>query len=594
MNRQEADVVMALAAESFDNQRDLAAYTGMSLGIVNRAVQSLREQGIVSDLLQLTLSGRELLRDACPKRAILLAAGPGMRMIPINQQAPKPLLEVRGETLIERLIRQLHEAGVREIAVVVGFMKEKFEYLIDDYGVKLLVNPLYAGRNNLHSLALAASWLDDAYVVPCDLWFRENPFRRAELYPWYLMSQEADADSAARVNRRGELSLRKGEQPGQRMIGLAYWRREEARRLRQKLLELDADPAFEDAFWEAALEGEQIPARLVPGDAVTEINTYEQLRELDSNSNQLHSDALETAAAALNARQEEIREIQTLKKGMTNRSFLFQCAGGKYIMRIPGEGTDRLIDRKKEARVYACIAGKGLCDDPIYLNPDNGYKITRFLEGVRCCDPNREEDLRRCMEKLRQFHGMGLRVEHRFDLYAMIDFYESLWEGLPSAYRDYGQTKARVQRLRCFVEEHSGAECLTHIDAVPDNFLFYRDSGGEERLQLTDWEYAGMQDPHVDIAMFCIYSLYEREQIDRLIDMYFEPEGGCDEATRTKIYCYVAICGLLWSNWCEFKRNEGVEFGEYSLRQYRYGKDYARLALARMAEEGEEPHAEGR
>ena len=38
------------------------------------------------------------------------------------------------------------------------------------------------------------------------------------------------------------------------------------------------------------------------------------------------------------------------------------------------------------------------------------------------------------------------------------------------------------------------------------------------------------------------------------------------------------MCGLLWSNWCEYKRNLGVEFGEYSLAQYRYGKDFYRYA----------------
>ena len=81
-----------------------------------------------------------------------------------------------------------------------------------------------------------------------------------------------------------------------------------------------------------------------------------------------------------------------------------------------------------------------------------------------------------------------------------------------------------------------------------------------------------MQDPHVDIAMFSIYSMYSKEQIDRLIDIYFQNE--CDQTTRAKIYAYVAACGLLWSNWCEFKHNLGVEFGEYSLRQYRYAKDY--------------------
>lgn len=102
----------------------------------------------------------------------------------------------------------------------------------------------------------------------------------------------------------------------------------------------------------------------------------------------------------------------------------------------------------------------------------------------------------------------------------------------------------------------------------------------EEQLQLTDWEYSGMQDPHVDIAMFCIYSLYNKKQVDRLIDIYFE--GNCDRQIRAKIYAYIAACGLLWSNWCEFKRNLGVEFGEYSLRQYRFAKDYYRYARKEM------------
>ena len=63
-----------------------------------------------------------------PQRAIILAAGFGMRMVPINTEMPKGLLEVNGEPLIERIIKQLHEVGIKEIFVVVGFMKEKYEY----------------------------------------------------------------------------------------------------------------------------------------------------------------------------------------------------------------------------------------------------------------------------------------------------------------------------------------------------------------------------------------------------------------------------------------------------------------------------------
>ena len=128
-----------------------------------------------------------------------------------------------------------------------------------------------------------------------------------------------------------------------------------------------------------------------------------------------------------------------------------------------------------------------------------------------------------------------------------------MWEGSPSVYKDYRKTKANVLSLRPFIDGLKKGWCLTHIDAVPDNFLFYTPDGTtKEQLQLIDWEYSGMQDPHVDIAMFCIYSLYSKRQCDRLIDIYFD--GACDKTTRTKIYCYIAVCGLLWSNWCEYKR----------------------------------------
>ena len=181
------------------------------------------------------------------------------------------------------------------------------------------------------------------------------------------------------------------------------------------------------------------------------------------------------------------------------------------------------------------------------------------------------------MKVLRQFHHSGAKVEHTFDLFGNIEFYEKLWKGQPSCYRDYQQTKEKIYELKAYVDSQPKNWALCHIDSVPDNFLLGSMKNGENEIHLIDWEYAGMQDTDVDIAMFAIYSMYEKEQVDALIDAYY-PEG-CSQSVRIKIYCYVAICGLLWSNWCEFKHQQGVEFGEYSLRQYRYAKEYYRNAI---------------
>ena len=289
----------------------------------------------------------------------------------------------------------------------------------------------------------------------------------------------------------------------------------------------------------------------------------------------LTPEAVAVIAEELGARPEEIGGVSALSRGMTNHSFLFSCRGRKYIARVPGEGTARLINRRQEAEVYRAIAGRGFCDDPVCIDPENGYKVTPFLEGARTCNPSDPQDLRRCMAALRRLHDMRLTVGHSFDIFERIEFYETLWDGAPSLHEDYRETKAGVLALRGYIDACAGERCLAHIDAVPDNFLFFPDQSGGEGLHLIDWEYAGMQDPHVDIAMFCIYSLYDRRQADGLIDIYFG--GRCDERTRIKIYCYIAACGLLWSNWCEYKKNLGVEFGEYEMRQYRFARDYCEI-----------------
>ena len=588
MNNSKQDILNNLIKEPFINQRILAAQTGHSLGIVNRSLKELISEGYLDEEIRPTEKALREAKEKAPKNAIILAAGFGMRMVPINTETPKGLLEIKGERLIECTIRQLHEVGITEIYVVVGFMKEQYEYLIDEYGVDLIVAPDYASKNNLHSLKTAADHLSNSYIIPCDIWCEKNPYSRNELYSWYMVSDLVDDDSTVRVNRKQELVVQKEQAGGNAMIGICYLLETEAEIVRERLEELGRDSRYDGAFWEETLYRKDrmiVTARVVHAADAVEINTYEQLREIDSDSSQLQTDAIQVICEALGAQQDEVTNITVLKKGMTNRSFLFSCKDKKYIMRIPGEGTDQLINRRQEAAVYQTIAGRKICDEIAYINPENGYKITEYLDGARVCDAEKEEDLQKCMKKLREFHGQKLRVDHSFDLFGQMEYYESLWEGTPSAYKDYEKTKAHVLQLKDYIEANAGERVLTHIDAVPDNFLFVEENGKEE-IRLIDWEYAGMQDPHVDIAMFCIYSLYKKEQVDHLIDLYFE--GSCDDKTRIKIYCYIAVCGLLWSNWCEYKRKLGVEFGEYSLRQYRYAKDYYKIVQQELGEEGKE------
>lgn len=580
MNVQELDILNAIRKNPKVNQREIVNQSGYSLGFVNRVVKELQEEKWLSPTGELSKKAKTFIKENQPQRAIILAAGFGMRMVPINTEIPKGLMEVKGEVLIERMIRHLHEVGITDIQIVVGFMKERYEYLIDEFQVKLVVNSEYQVKNNLHSLSKVKSSLDKTYIIPCDIWSEENPFSDFEPYSWYMVTNEQSIESTVRVNRKRELVMIDETEEGNQMIGLCYVMGEEAKLVQEKLQEFANKPSYDHEFWECTLQDKNkwlIPSKVVGSEQIIEINTYEQLREIDGNSANLQTDAISIIQDCFNVEVDEIKNITVLKKGMTNRSFLFECQNQKYIMRIPGEGTDHLINRKEEADVYQALENRQICDDVLYMNPDNGYKITAYLEDATNCDAENWNEVEACMTKLREFHELNLTVDHRFDIFGQINFYESLWNGEKSYFKDYETTKAAIFELKKWIDTLEKNETLVHIDAVPDNFLFTKDG-----IRIIDWEYAGMQDPHVDIAMFCIYSLYSREQVDHLIDLYFK--GDVSPIIRTKIYAYIASAGLLWSNWCEYKRSLGIDFGEYSLCQYRYAKEYSKLVLSTLEE----------
>ena len=570
MNIKEIEVLKKI--KSGVSQRELAEQLSVSLGKVNQIISKLKQEKFIDENNNITLKTRNYFKKHHPQNAVILAAGYGMRMVPINTEEPKGLLEVKGETLIERLIKQLHEVGVQDIKVVVGFMKEHYEFLIDKYNVKLVVNSHYKDWNNIYSLFLVKDDISDTYILPCDVWFEKNPFSTIEDESWYLFGEEQVPGSNWQVKNNEKVRFNSSK--GNKMIGLAYLNEMQGKNI-SKLLEKSIEEKQYTSFWEDVLENKKnflLKGKLISDNSHAEINSYEQLLDLDSGSTHLKNDAIEIIEDILKVNKKDIHNIHTLKKGMTNRSFIFTVNNKRYIMRIPGEGTDKLIDRKEEYDVYQRVKKEPYTETILYLNPDSGYKISEFLENTRNSDANNIQDVKKSMSVLRKFHNQNYQVDHTFDLWKQIDFYESLRK-TASAYRDYEEIKDWVLKLKPFIKDNVTKWSLCHIDANYDNFLIDQNNN----VFLIDWEYAGMQDPDLDIAMYAIYAGYTKEKIDQLINIYYENK--VSENIRYKIYAYVAVGWLLWSNWCEYKQSLGLDFGEYSLAQYRYAKEYSKLVL---------------
>ena len=280
---------------------------------------------------------------------------------------------------------------------------------------------------------------------------------------------------------------------------------------------------------------------------------------------------LDIIQSVFNTTNENI-DFRPLKQGMTNDSFIFSINNERYIIRVPGVNTEKIINRHQEYNVYQAIKDEEFVEPVVYIDRDKGYKISKFIENSHTVNPKDWNEISACLKKLRDFHSQSHRVEHYFDVFEHINYYESLMPNA-SIYEDYEETKKNIESLEPIIENLVRDWTLCHIDAVCDNFLVTEN----QDIYLIDFEYAAMQDPDLDLAMFIVYSLFNRQEIDRIIDIYFENQ--VTPLKRYKIYSYIAMVGLLWSNWCEAKQDEALLNSSYAKQQYNYAKNFYQIVF---------------
>ena len=96
---------------------------------------------------------------------VILSAGMGTRLMPLTKEIPKPLLEINGMTLLERMIKNLMNTDINEFIVIVGYNKDKvIEFAPEleekyDISIKIIENEKYDETNTSVSTYLASKYI---------------------------------------------------------------------------------------------------------------------------------------------------------------------------------------------------------------------------------------------------------------------------------------------------------------------------------------------------------------------------------------------------------------------------------------------------
>ena len=228
-------------------------------------------------------------------RAIILAAGMGTRLRPLTYNTPKSLIKVCGEPMAERQIKFLKEKGIDDIIIVTGYLKEKFEYLKDKYGVKLIHNDKYDVYNNVYSIYLVRDYLKDSFVAEADVYMSKNFFDRDIKASTYFAGKRDNFEGEWKVNfdKNGKLSsVEVGSGSGYIMSGISYWKEEDGEFIKGKLEETIDQGDFERTYWDSIvaenLKHMDIRVKEIGSNDWFEIDSLRDLKEAEEYITKLY------------------------------------------------------------------------------------------------------------------------------------------------------------------------------------------------------------------------------------------------------------------------------------------------------------------
>ena len=299
LTRKQFDVLAAMEeTRAKISQRELADRAACGLGTINKVLKELTELKYIENGL-ITEKGLESLEPYRVKRAVIIAAGFGSRMVPITLNTPKPLVRVHGKRIIDGLLDAIVEAGIEEVVLVRGYLAEQFDQLLYKYPmIKFVENPSYNEANNISSAMCVRYLLKNAYVFEADL-LLDNPklVKKYQYASNFLGVPVERSDDWCFTTKNGIIQT---QQVGAELkdakknpslglyqeIGISYWSESDGARLAEHIKQVYEMPGGKERYWDQVpfvyfKDQYQVEIRECSFDDIIEIDTFRELKQVD-------------------------------------------------------------------------------------------------------------------------------------------------------------------------------------------------------------------------------------------------------------------------------------------------------------------------
>lgn len=268
-----------------------------------------------------------------------MAAGTSSRFVPLSVERPKGLVEVKGEILIERQIRQLKEAGITDITLVVGYKAEMFAYLRDKYAVDIVYNEDFARYNNTSSLIRVIEKLGNTFICSSDNYFPENVFTRESVDSYYsaLYAEGKTNEYCLITNTEDQITdVKVGGHDSWYMVGHVFFNHEFSENFRKLMIKEYCNETTKQGYWEDLYIRyiDQLPKmkinRYKEGD-IQEFDSLDELRMFDeSYKNDTRSSIVKQICKQLEVEEACVHAFRNIKHKGNYLQFQFKVYDDVY------------------------------------------------------------------------------------------------------------------------------------------------------------------------------------------------------------------------------------------------------------------------
>lgn len=596
------------------NQRTLSAKCDMSLGKVNSLIESLElNKFIIKEVrgrehrYSITKKGLEFLEKELNRnkdeqiklhtkeitainKAIILAAGRN-----VDFDIPVAGLKINDTTLIERNINILRKNGIEDIIVIVGYKSEVLKGKLINYDLTIIENKDYKWTGTMESLATAESFINDDFIlIESDIVIEEAGIKEIIEYPLrdcILITAESGSGDEAFVEIRddkiykiskdiAQLNRIDGEMIGISKISYDFYNKMLEAYKYNKNPYMNYEYMILDISKTYSVGYVKIDNLLWHEIDNKEHYTYvinKLLRRIDKKEKSaLLENLKEIICNCINIQSSEINSIIPIG-GMTNKNFKVTMKDKFYVLRVPGNGTDKMISRKDEIRNAVYANRIGVDAELVYFNEETGVKISKFIENAQTLSPEaakKQHNMKMVCNLLRTLHNSKEKMNNDFDIYAKIEKYEKLSKELGGLfYDDYYQIKDKIYSLKNIMSKLDVLYTPCHNDTIAENFI----KSGEDKMYLIDWEYSGMNDPMWDLAAHSLENSFNDDEEELFLKIYFN--GKLEEKYKERILINKIYQDFLWSIWTNIKEAKGDDFGSYGIDRYNRAKKNLNIML---------------